>query len=218
MKRDFGEEFTLPYPNIRTKEGYVMKKRILALALSLVVIVSVSACDSSESSANKQGKNISSTDVVSKFTLPVEEVTTLGFKFLAPSTLETKKYENGAINYFYSPGEYETITIGVCENNYDVKNEKEFVKHVNDLGKDDGSGFVPQNFKVITTEKRKNSNGLTFYYYETSQTIGDGEFLQCGGTFPNGDTSTCIFIGGDKDKIGYLISDYFAMLDSVEKA
>lgn len=56
MKRDFGEKFTLPYPNIRTKEGYVMKKRILALALSLVVIVSVSACDSSESSANERGR------------------------------------------------------------------------------------------------------------------------------------------------------------------
>ena len=46
MKRDFGEEFALPYPNIRTKEGYVMKKRVLALALSLVVVVSVSACGS----------------------------------------------------------------------------------------------------------------------------------------------------------------------------
>ena len=43
MKRGLGEEFALPYPNIRTKEGYVMKKRVLALALSLVVVVSVSA-------------------------------------------------------------------------------------------------------------------------------------------------------------------------------
>ena len=46
MKRDFGEEFTLPYPNIRTKEGYVMKKRVLALALAIVAIASVSACGS----------------------------------------------------------------------------------------------------------------------------------------------------------------------------
>lgn len=46
MKRGLGEEFALPYPNIRTKEGYVMKKRVLAFALSLMVVVSVSACGS----------------------------------------------------------------------------------------------------------------------------------------------------------------------------
>ena len=56
MKRDFGEEFSLPYPNIRTKEGYVMKKRVLALALAIVAIASVSACGSELKSNDESNK------------------------------------------------------------------------------------------------------------------------------------------------------------------
>lgn len=73
MKRGLGEEFALPYPNIRTKEGYVMKKRVLALALSLVVVVSVSACGSEL----KESSNIENPKENVKVEVPSNEEKTI---------------------------------------------------------------------------------------------------------------------------------------------
>ena len=176
MKRGLGEEFALPYPNIRTKEGYVMKKRVLALALSLVVFFSVSACENSNENKEESSTKPATTEIEKKQT----QVKTSDFQkgtsnwyienfyFDVPSNW-IHEFKDG--DWFY-PTSNKTLDGAVwtkfIESEYSILTEENFKSFVEGVVE----GF-PQH-EIIKYNYTKNKNGFPALGAEFSAVAENG--------------------------------------------